>query len=422
MMHYLLVSDLVSEEEFDNMREKKAEEYAGILDEITIAMMVVDDLGRAHIKISDIPQAETRIVSFYGKVLSIDGPREFSREGEEDPGVVASLILGDSTGTTKMTLWDEKAKAVLELKEGDVVEVIAQSHRGRKEVGFIAMRESNVEIIETKKPPKSEVMEEPLNVRILTVSPIKEIERKDGGITTLQTFLVGNAAGTARMITWIPETFVDIAAGESVAITGVVRTEDDGIIEYTASDSAEIKPIGPVEVPTIDADDIEAGMTSIVTGTVVSVAPVRTFLNRRGKESKIKNLRIRGEKGRIVSAALWNEATDVAVIEGDRVEIINAEAKPGRFSELELSVGYSAAVTVVREPEEEIECTGMIQIRKVGCTIENEEGVWMINGENLPDPGTAVTVFGTASRGRITVMEWEPVSFDVDRLRKLTKH
>ncbi|HJJ38658.1 MAG TPA: nucleotide-binding protein, partial [Methanocorpusculum sp.] len=119
MMHYLLVSDLISEAEFEDRMEKKSQEYAGILDEVTIAMMVVDDLGRAHIKIGDIPKAETSIVSFYGKVLSIEGPKEISREGEEEPGAVASLVLGDITGTTKMSLWDDKGKAVLELHEGD---------------------------------------------------------------------------------------------------------------------------------------------------------------------------------------------------------------------------------------------------------------------------------------------------------------
>lgn len=419
MMHYLLVSDLVSEEEFDALMEKKAAEHAGILDEVTVAMMVVDDLGRAHIRIGDIPQAETKIVSFYGKVLSIEGPREFPREGEEEPGAVGNLVLGDPTGTTKMTLWDEKAKALLELKEGDVVEVIAQPHRGRKEVGFVAMRESNVEIVETKKPPKSELMAGPLNVRILSISPIREIMKKDGSTATLQTFLVGDASGTARMITWMPEIFADVDTGASVSISGVIRNEDDGVVEYTASDTAEITFVAPIEVLIIDADDVEPGLTPIVTGTVVSVMPVRTFVNRRGKDSKVKNLRIKGNSGRIISVALWNEAAEVAVIEGDRVEIINAEAKPGKFTEIELSVGYGAALTIAREPEEDIACTGMIQVRKIGTTLENEDGVWILLGENLPEPGTAVTVYGTSSRGRITVDEWEPVPFDIAQLKQL---
>ncbi|HJJ54733.1 MAG TPA: OB-fold nucleic acid binding domain-containing protein, partial [Methanocorpusculum sp.] len=376
------------------------------------------DLGRAHIKIGDIPHAETKIVSFYGKVLSIDGPREFTREGEEEPGAVANLILGDPSGTTKMTLWDEKAQAMRELKEGDVVEVIAQPHHGKKEVGFVAMRESNVEIVETKKPPKSELMAGPLNVRILSISPVREIEKKDGGIATLQTFLVGDSSGTARMITWMPEIFADVDTGASVSISGVIRNEDDGIVEYTASDTAEVTFVPPIDVLKIDADDVEPGLTPVVTGTVVSTLPIKTFVNRRGKNSKVRNLRIKGKTGRIISVALWNEAADTAVIEGDSVEIINAEAKPGKFTEIELSVGYGSALTVVQEPEDDIECTGMVQARNIGMTLDTADGVWILCGDNLPEPGTAVTVYGTSSRGRITVDEWEPVPFNIAQLKQ----
>ena len=422
MMHYLLVSDLITEAEFEDRMEKKSQEFAGILDEVTVAMMVVDDLGRAHIKIGDIPKAETSIVSFYGKVLAIDGPKEISREGEEEPGAVASLVLGDITGTTKMTLWDEKAKAVLELHEGDVLEVIAKPRRGRKDVGFVAMRESSVEIVETKRPPKSEVMAEPLTVKVLSISPVKEITKKDGSIAFLQVFVVGDASGTARLVSWLPDVFADVSEGASITIKGVTRFEDDGLIEYTAADSAEVSFCGhDIEVLTIDADDAGLGVMPVVTAEVVSVMPTHTFINRRGNESRVKNLKIRGKKGRLLSAALWGDMADTLIFEGDAVEIINAEAKPGRYTELEFSVGYGAAVRTVSREAAPVSLSGRIQLRKSGMTFETGDAVFAVSSctGDLPEPGMTVSLEGTAVSGRIMIENWEFASVSADEAAKI---
>ncbi|MCQ2376478.1 MAG: hypothetical protein MJ006_00550 [Methanocorpusculum sp.] len=419
MMHYLLVSDLVSEAEFEDLMEKKSREYAGILDEVTIAMMVVDDLGRSHIKIGDIPKAATAIVSFYGKVLSIEGPKEIPmQEGDEEPGAVGKLVLGDATGTTAMTLWDEKARALLELHEGDVVEVIAKPRFGKRDVGFVAMRESSVEIVETKKPPKSETLEEPLEVKVLSVYPVKTIAKRDGSEAAFQTFIVGDASGTARLVSWSPETFADVDEGASISIRGVVRKEDEGVIEYQASDNAEVSFCGKdIDVLTIDAEDADVADRAVICGTVVSSSPVRQFVNRRNKESKVKNIRIRGKNGREVAAALWAEMSDIVVIEGDRVEIANAEVRPGKFTELELSVGFGAAVKIVSPEEEEICTDGTIHLREVGLTLENSSGVWLASSDGaLPEPGCSVLVKGRTANGRIMIEEWKSASIDTSSL------
>ena len=187
MIHYALVSDLMTREEFEERVEEKSTALGGVVDEVTAAMLVVEDLGRSHVKIGDIPKAEAAVVSFFGKILSIDGPREFRREGE-DPGMLATLVLGDPTGTTKTTLWDERAAAVTELSVGQVVEVIGKPRFGRKEVSFVAMRESAVEIVETKKPPTSEELTTPFVVKILYMAPVKEIVRKNGDIAQVQVY------------------------------------------------------------------------------------------------------------------------------------------------------------------------------------------------------------------------------------------
>ena len=406
MMHYALVSDLLTREEFEQRVEEKAESLGGIVDEITAAMLVVEDFGRSHVKIGDIPKATAAVVSFFGKILSIEGPREFTREGESTPGLVASLVLGDPTGTTKTTLWDEQAAAVSELAVDSVVEVIAKPRFGKKEVSFVALRESSVEIVETKKPPTSEVLANPFVVTVLHISPVREIERRNGTISYLQEYLVGDESGTTRLSTWSPENFSDVDVGTTVSISGVSRKEDDGIVEYQALDTAVVTP-HPTHVPvlTIDAGDVEEGQCPVVTGTVVSVSEVRTFINRRNAESKVRNIKIRGEDGDELAVSLWKDEAEKLLLPGDAVEIINAVAKPSRFSGLELSVGHGSVIRVLSEEEEPAELSGRVVLRPIGLTLENADGVFVLIGDNLPEPGLFVTLSGMRSGIRFQVLE-----------------
>ena len=406
MMHYALVSDLLTREEFEQRVEEKAESLGGIVDEITAAMLVVEDFGRSHVKIGDIPKATAAVVSFFGKILYIEGPREFTREGESTPGLVASLVLGDPTGTTKTTLWDEQAAAVSELAVDSVVEVIAKPRFGKKEVSFVALRESSVEIVETKKPPTSEVLANPFVVTVLHISPVREIERRNGTISYLQEYLVGDESGTTRLSTWSPENFSDVDVGTTVSISGVSRKEDDGIVEYQALDTAVVTP-HPTHVPvlTIDAGDVEEGQCPVVTGTVVSVSEVRTFINRRNTESKVRNIKIQGEDGDELAVSLWKDEAEKLILLGDAVEIINAVAKPSRFSGLELSVGHGSVIRVLSEEEEPAELSGRVVLRPIGLTLENADGVFVLIGDNLPEPGLFVTLSGMRSGIRFQVLE-----------------
>ncbi|MDO5843685.1 MAG: hypothetical protein Q4Q53_00880 [Methanocorpusculum sp.] len=401
-MHYALVSDLMSKEEFDKRVEDKVESLGGVIDETTAAMIVVDELGRSHIKIGDIPQAQTQIVSFFGKVLEVSEPREFSRgENEEDKGIVSHIVLGDPTGTVKLTLWDSLAGAVAELPLGSVVEAIAKPRFGKKEATCAALRESCVEIVETKTPPKSEIMASPLEVKILAAFPAREITRRDGGTSSLQEFIVGDESGAAKLVTWSPETFADVDEGSCVSIDGVNRKEEEGTVEYVALDSAVITPLAKkIEVLSQSVDEVCEGHTSVVFGKIVSVSETRKFITRRGTESQVKNLKISGEN-KTVNAALWGENADALFLAGDEVEVINAEAKLNRYGEVELSVGRGSAVRVRETEGEEVTVRGLIIERPEGLSVDDGKNAWILVYGEETDAGIYAEVSGVCRSGRI---------------------
>lgn len=402
-MHYALVSDLLSKEAFDERVDQKSASLGGLVDEVTAAMMVVDELGRSHIKIGEIPTAKTSIVSFFGKILEIKPPRDFTREGEP-PGLVASIILGDPTGTVTLSLWDERAEAASELEVGSVIEVIAKPRPGKKEAACLALRESQVTIVETKKPPKSEVMAAPLTVKILAAFEMKEIVRRDGTSSFLQEFIIGDASGTARLVSWAPELFADVDTGSCVSISGVQRKEDEGIVEYVVSDSAEIRILSDeIEVLTRDASEVSEGPNPVVTGVVTSVSDVRSFITRRGTESRVRNITIRGSSAGSVNAAVWGDAADTLFLPGDLVQVINAAAKLNRYGELELSVGRGSVIQTVTPPGENISVTGMVILRPEGLSLDDGNEVWILLGDQITEPGMIAEVDGVSQNGRIKV-------------------
>ena len=146
LFHHALVDDLITRDKFERRVEAKIEECGDLVDEPTAAMLVVGELGRQHVKIRGL-SAKSSLFSFFGKVIDKTGPKEFNRaDGEK--GWVATLLLGDETGTTRVVLWDEKAGAVLEIAAGDVLEIIGR-HPGKStnEIYALALRKSSCEII-----------------------------------------------------------------------------------------------------------------------------------------------------------------------------------------------------------------------------------------------------------------------------------
>ncbi len=129
LFHYALIDDLITQEEFERRVEEKIEECGDLLDEPTAAMLVVDALGRQHVKIRDL-SGKSSLFCFFAKVLDKTEPKEFDRKDGEK-GWVATLLVGDETGTTRIVLWDEKAGAALEIQAGDVMEIIGR-HPGKK--------------------------------------------------------------------------------------------------------------------------------------------------------------------------------------------------------------------------------------------------------------------------------------------------
>jgi replication factor A1 len=68
------------------------------------------------LRISDI-KPDMKGIDLDARIMRVYPPKEYSK------GTMASLIIGDSTGTIRAVLWDERSQAAAQMREGDAIKV-----------------------------------------------------------------------------------------------------------------------------------------------------------------------------------------------------------------------------------------------------------------------------------------------------------
>lgn len=129
-----LIEKVVEESELseDDLKEKideKMEEFEGLVSEEGAVHLVAKEHGielaeeaSEDLKIENIVPDMRKVVA-KGRVLNISDMNTFERDDEEEDGKVQNLLLGDDTGTIRVTLWDEQTEIAENVDEGDVIEM-----------------------------------------------------------------------------------------------------------------------------------------------------------------------------------------------------------------------------------------------------------------------------------------------------------
>ena len=418
LFHYALVDDLITTEEFQQRVDSKIEECGDLVDEPTAAMMVIGELGRQHVKIKGL-SGKSSLFSFFGKVVDKTEPKEFDRaDGEK--GWVATLLLGDETGTTRVVLWDEKAGAAVDVAIGDVLEIIGR-HPGKstKEIYALAIRQASCEIscaMPAQGTGASSLSDEPvdLDALVISVNEPRSFTRRDGTTSEMVEAVIGDDKGSARLVAWVPELLCEIAPGTTVHISGAKPNHKSEGRDYSLDEKSTVTVTDTVvSIPFTPLGSVSDQGVYSVRGQVKQQQQPRTFTTRNGTASWVRNIIIvdEGEELRMV---LWGDFALTPLKTGDRVEAYHATAKPGRFGGIELGVGRGSALRVPDEEAHTIVFSGTI-IHGQGCTfIDNGTDRYLIDG-SFPH-GTGLKVTGLIKGSRIVPTQAEPVVLKRDEV------
>jgi replication factor A1 len=409
LFHYALVDDLITKEEFERRVEEKIEECGDLLDEPTAAMLVVGALGRQHVKIRAL-SGKSSLFCFFAKVIDKTEPKEFDRKDGEK-GWVATLLVGDETGTTRVVLWDERAGAVLEIAVGDVLEVIGR-HPGKnmREIYALALRKASCEI--TCAAPDwrngAGLSNEPVDLDVVMIGADapRSFTRRDGRAGKMMECVIGDAEGTARLVAWAPDLLRDIPAGSTIHISGAKPDRRSEGRAYSIDEKGTVSLSDTaVTVPFAALASVSDTGTYAVRGEVKSVQEPRSFTLRDGTASWVRNVRI-GDGDDTLNVVLWGEKALVPVQPGDQVEIYHAEARPGRFGSIELRVGRRSIFRIPQEEPRPITFTGTI-IPGNGCMfIDDGTDRYLVSGD-IP-AGRDVKITGTLYGSRLVPDVVEP--------------
>lgn len=324
------------------------------------------DVAASNQKIKDIKDGMGDL-SLTGKILEISEVRTFQRK-DGTSGKVGNLLLGDSTGTVRVTLWDDRTEFLNQVEYGDTVELVnayarenAFTQKVELQVGsrsIIRKSEKKVEYEEEFTPVediKADMNNINVSGRVLDIGEIRTFEKKDGSTGRVGNLLLGDSTGKIRLTLWDEKTsFLDeVDFDETIEVLHAYSRENAfnqqvelnlggrGIIQKSE------KEIEYREKFT-DIADIIPGESYSVQGKVSEIGELREFEREDGTENVVANLQIKDETGSI-RLTLWGE--QAYVIEDldidSEIQIINAYAKYGLNEEIELSIGNRSRVIML---------------------------------------------------------------------------
>ncbi len=409
--HYALVDDLVSREEFDRLIEKKINDCGNLADETAAALLVVKDLGRSHVKIRGL-RGKSSLFSFYAKIIGFSGVKEFDRSDGEK-GLGSRLTGADETGQVELVFWDEQAAALEDTFEiADVVEIIGRHGKSIREIMPLNLRKTCVDIdcvmeVKERKPPERT----DLHLLILSLAEPRPFTRRDGTGGEMESGLVGDTNGTARLLCWESALLSGVSPGTSISVTGALVKEGDyGGREVIFDEESLISPVNIIPaIPVTPLGTLVPEQSFTVRGTITKILPAKPFTKRDGTTSWVRNLRFSDESAE-VPLVLWDADAKRTLLSGETLMLYNAYAKIGRSGETEVSLGRSGALFVVPGQTEKVRIEGVVLHVPEGTLLATSEGSWLVETK-LPH-GTHVIMTGLASGKRVFCESEEVVNHD----------
>ena len=226
----------IGRNEVEGLVGEKMQRFSGLLTDSGAALMVAKELGvdlqlsrqLQYVAIKDL-QDGMQNIDVLARVVNVLSPKTFERNGKK--GTLCTLIIADRSGETRLTLWHNDVKKMLEsgVERGSTVllqNCYVKSFNGKPQLnlsynGGISVNPkeatgADLPQVENREMRLSE-LSEGMNdvsavVRVLRVFPANEFE-KEGGKGKVANMLVGDETAAIRATGW--NDMADAVAGLS---------------------------------------------------------------------------------------------------------------------------------------------------------------------------------------------------------------
>ncbi|MEY7850373.1 single-stranded DNA binding protein [Natrarchaeobius sp. A-rgal3] len=219
------------------IKGRPKEGFSGV--EVSVDDVEPDDDTEVDVQISDTHTVESLSlglsnVNLVGLVLDTDSVRTFDRDDGSE-GKVSNLVVGDSTGRVRVTLWDERADLAEEIDPDTTIEVIdgyVRERDGTLEVhvgnrGAIEEVDEDVEYVPESTPIEDLEIGQTVDLAgvVRSADPKRTFDRDDGSEGQVRNVRVQDATGDIRVALWGEKADLDVGPGDEVAL-GDVEIQD----------------------------------------------------------------------------------------------------------------------------------------------------------------------------------------------------
>jgi len=248
---YEIIKDLKTKNDFEKEIKEIRKEYDDLLDEDTVALLIVDGLGRNKqniCKISDLkPDTECTV---FGKITKISESRNFKRKNGSN-GMVANLDLTDDTGTCRLVLWNKDVELLKNktIKKGTNLKIV----NGYVKDGFNCLevnvgRWGLIEIEPEQMPDinnKESHAKKIIKGKLIEMEPTRTFFKDNGEIGFVTNIKIKDKNFTRKLTVW-DEKVKEIRSfkkGDSLEITDVDTRDKNGKKEEHVNGRSTIKRV-----------------------------------------------------------------------------------------------------------------------------------------------------------------------------------
>ncbi|MWV41631.1 single-stranded DNA binding protein [Natrialba sp. INN-245] len=235
--HAEAATDELEEGQVLRIKGRPKEGFSGV--EVSVDDVEPDDDTEIEVQVSDTHTVESLSlglsnVNLVGLVLDTDSVRTFDRDDGSE-GKVSNLVVGDSTGRVRVTLWDERADLAEEIDPGTTIEVIdgyvrerdgsLELHVGNR--GAIEEVDEDVEYVPESTPIEDVEIGQTVDLAgvVRSADPKRTFDRDDGSEGQVRNIRVQDATDDIRVALWGEKADIDIGPGDEVAL-GDVEIQD----------------------------------------------------------------------------------------------------------------------------------------------------------------------------------------------------
>lgn len=247
---YEQIKDIKTKKEFEEEIKKKQKEYDDLLDENTVALLIVDELGRNKLNISKITDLQHGIeCTVFGRITNIGESRVFNRKNGSN-GRVINLELTDETGTCGLVLWDKDVDLVKNktIQKGTNVKVVngyvkdgfngTELNAGRW--GLIEIEPEGMPIFEDK---TNNVPKEKIRGTIVEKESTRSFFKNSGEIGFVTNIKIRNEKGIQQLTIWDEKVkeIQKFKPGDTLDISNIDIRNKNNVTEMHINGRAVIK-------------------------------------------------------------------------------------------------------------------------------------------------------------------------------------